>query len=390
MSDYYGLYGIFNSTRYPFPGAEVGKAQEDFVPLMPPAEIEALLKPHREKLAAIDAEVKKLEAAEAEAKKLPEAPEKKTRARRRREGPRRGQETAGRGAGGSADHRQRLCRRGRQAGEREDAPARRSEAAGRRGAAPFPRGPRRPGVAAQHAAQRPAATGRVAHRSQEPAHGPRDGESHLAASLRQGDRANAERFRQAGPAADASRTARLPRRALHRKRLVGEGDARLILLSQTWQLASTDVAEASAKLDPTNELFWKFTRRRLDAESIRDTMLFVSGELDESAGGAHPFPPAQTWGFTQHTPFVAVYETQRRSVYLMQQRLRKNPYLALFDGADPSSSTGVRLPSTTPLQALFLMNDPLAHTRAAKFAERMHRRGDGRIRATCRSRTSSP
>ena len=85
----------------------------------------------------------------------------------------------------------------------------------------------------------------------------------------------------------------------------------------------------------------------------------------------HPFPPQHTWGWTQHNPFVAVYETRRRSVYLMQQRLQKHPYLALFDGADPSSSTGVRLPSTTPLQALFLMNDPLAHAAAAKFAARV-------------------
>jgi hypothetical protein len=55
----------------------------------------------------------------------------------------------------------------------------------------------------------------------------------------------------------------------------------------------------------------------------------------------------------------------------MQQRLKKNPYLALFDGADPSSSTGIRQPSTTPLQALFIMNDPLAHGASAKFARRV-------------------
>jgi hypothetical protein len=66
-----------------------------------------------------------------------------------------------------------------------------------------------------------------------------------------------------------------------------------------------------------------------------------------------------------------VYETKRRSVYLMQQRLKKNPYLATFDGADPSSSTAVRLPSTTPLQALFLMNDPFAHNAASKLAARV-------------------
>jgi len=55
----------------------------------------------------------------------------------------------------------------------------------------------------------------------------------------------------------------------------------------------------------------------------------------------------------------------------MQQRLRRNPYLALFDGADPSSSTGIRLPSTTPLQALFMMNDPLAHNASMNFAARV-------------------
>ena len=55
----------------------------------------------------------------------------------------------------------------------------------------------------------------------------------------------------------------------------------------------------------------------------------------------------------------------------MQSRLRRHPYLALFDGADPSSSTGARLESTTPLQALFMMNDPLAHDVAARFAARV-------------------
>ena len=108
----------------------------------------------------------------------------------------------------------------------------------------------------------------------------------------------------------------------------------------------------------------------MDAESIRDTLLFVGGDLDESPAGTHPFPPQHTWGWTQHNPFVAAYETRRRSIYLMQQRLKKHPYLALFDGADPSSSTGLRLPSTTPLQALFVMNDPLAHAESSKFAAR--------------------
>lgn len=55
----------------------------------------------------------------------------------------------------------------------------------------------------------------------------------------------------------------------------------------------------------------------------------------------------------------------------MQPRLKRNSYLALFDGADPSSSTGVRMPSTTPLQALFMLNDPLLHAESANVAARV-------------------
>src|SRR5262249_52488232 len=102
---------------------------------------------------------------------------------------------------------------------------------------------------------------------------------------------------------------------------------RLMLLSQTWQLASVDVP-ASSRVDANNDLYWRSPRRRLDAESIRDSMLVVSGSLDAHLGGAHPFPQQHTWNWTQHSPFVAIYETRQRSVYLMQQRLRKNPYLA--------------------------------------------------------------
>jgi hypothetical protein len=61
----------------------------------------------------------------------------------------------------------------------------------------------------------------------------------------------------------------------------------------------------------------------------------------------------------------------------MQQRLKKHPYLALFGGADPSSSTGVRLVGTTPLQALFVMNDPLVHEESEKFAARVLAMAEG-------------
>ena len=112
-----------------------------------------------------------------------------------------------------------------------------------------------------------------------------------------------------------------------------------------------------------------FTRRRLSAEEIRDSLLAAGGNLDLSPGGPHPFPAAPTWGFSQHAPFNAVYETDRRSAYLMVQRQRRHPYLALFDGADPNSSTGVRDTTTVPTQALYFLNDSFFHKQAADFAQ---------------------
>jgi hypothetical protein len=60
----------------------------------------------------------------------------------------------------------------------------------------------------------------------------------------------------------------------------------------------------------------------LEAEEIRDSILAVSGMLDHSDGGEHPFPAETTWRFTQHEQFFATYDTNRRSVYVMQQRLK--------------------------------------------------------------------
>jgi hypothetical protein len=98
----------------------------------------------------------------------------------------------------------------------------------------------------------------------------------------------------------------------------------------------------------------------------------VSGRLDRSPGGPHPFPP-EPFRFTQHNPFLAVYDTDRRSVYLMQQRIKKHPWLEVFDGADPNAVTAQRPLNTTPQQALFAMNDPLVHRLAGLFADRLRR-----------------
>ncbi len=149
---------------------------------------------------------------------------------------------------------------------------------------------------------------------------------------------------------------------------------RVIMLSHTYQLASVRSEDAVAR-DVSNELLGSFPRQRLDAEAIRDTLLALGGNLDTTPAGSHPFPPQTEWKFTQHNPFKAVYESKRRSVYLMTQRIQRHPYLAIFDGADPAASTPVRTTSTTPLQALFLLNDQFVHEQSKEFAARVLKDG---------------
>jgi hypothetical protein len=159
-------------------------------------------------------------------------------------------------------------------------------------------------------------------------------------------------------------------KALHRE----------IMLSQTYQLSSTGRAENLAR-DPANDCYWRFDRRRLDAEAIRDAMLCASGRLDLNRPASHPFPPFKDWRWTQHAPFKATYPSSHRSVYLMTQRIQRHPFLSLFDGPDTNMSTDVRTSSIVPTQALYLMNNPLVVEQAHTLSERLLRAaGDPRRR----------
>lgn len=132
---------------------------------------------------------------------------------------------------------------------------------------------------------------------------------------------------------------------------------RLIMATRAYQRRSSKATEQ----DPSNEWLSRFSRRRLTAEEIRDSLMLASGNLDLSFGKAHPFPPSEKWTYTQHDPFTANYPSNLRSAFLMVQRQRRHPFLALFDGADPNSSTPVRDTTTVPSQALFFLNDPIFH-----------------------------
>ena len=142
---------------------------------------------------------------------------------------------------------------------------------------------------------------------------------------------------------------------------------RLILSSAAYQRASA----VPSTFDPGNRLLAHFPRRRLTAEEMRDSLLAASSQLDLSPAEAHPFPSEAMWKFTQHNPFNAVYETNKRSAYLMVQRQRRHPFLSLFDGADPNATTAARQTTTVPTQALYFINDPFFHAQAAALANKL-------------------
>lgn len=150
---------------------------------------------------------------------------------------------------------------------------------------------------------------------------------------------------------------------------------RTIMLSATYRQASFPRSDAS-KVDANNDLYWRFDRRRLSAEELRDSLLTASGQLDDKPGQAHPFPPESTWAFTQHVPFSTIFETNKRSVYLVSVRNRRHPFLGLFDGADPNATTPQRQVTTVPTQALYFLNDPFFHAQAEKLAGRAMARPD--------------
>ena len=114
-----------------------------------------------------------------------------------------------------------------------------------------------------------------------------------------------------------------------------------------------------------------FHRRRLDAEDIRDAMLAVTGTLDRSQGQSHPFKPWYTAPYSLNGPFHAEFPTQRRSVYMMTQRLFRNSFLGLFDGPDRNSSTAARKRANVPSQALYLMNSSFVQQQSEALASRL-------------------
>jgi hypothetical protein len=150
---------------------------------------------------------------------------------------------------------------------------------------------------------------------------------------------------------------------------------RLILLSNTYRQASGNNA-IYARLDADNRFLWRMNRRRLDAESIRDTVLAVSGKLSRRMGG----PGFELFRFENgespiydHSALEKINDSAgwRRTVYRFTVRSVPNPFLECLDCADPNINTPVRNMTLTALQALALLNDPFMIKQAELFAERL-------------------
>jgi hypothetical protein len=149
---------------------------------------------------------------------------------------------------------------------------------------------------------------------------------------------------------------------------------------------SVDLAFAEAEAaDGANLSYWRYESRRLSAEELRDSLLAISGGLDREPGGRHPFPARLHFGYSQHRPFAETYESDKRSIYLMQTRLDKQPFLRLFDGADPTAATGLRSLSVSPMQALFHLNDAFAAAQAEALAGRLLEEVEGEAEARIES-----
>ncbi|MCE9534742.1 MAG: DUF1553 domain-containing protein [Planctomycetes bacterium] len=129
-----------------------------------------------------------------------------------------------------------------------------------------------------------------------------------------------------------------------------------IMLSATYQLSSADDPQ-NLTVDADNRLHWRMSRQRLDIESWRDSLLFVSGKLDPTMGG--------------QTTDLASASNKRRTVYGKVSRHELNGLLRLFDFPDANITSEKRTETTVPQQQLFVLNSPFVIEQAKALAARL-------------------
>ncbi|MGH9661672.1 MAG: DUF1549 and DUF1553 domain-containing protein, partial [Bryobacteraceae bacterium] len=153
---------------------------------------------------------------------------------------------------------------------------------------------------------------------------------------------------------------------------------RLILNSNVYKQSSQTAASPVAlQKDPDNKLLWRFNRRRLEAEEIRDAMLVAAGNFNPKAGGPSIMVPIDKelinalYKPSQWVVAKDEAEHNRRSVYLIAKRNLRLPFVEAFDAPDLQGSCPRRESSTHAPQALELLNGDLANKQAGALAKRL-------------------
>ncbi|AGA31532.1 PSD1 and planctomycete cytochrome C domain-containing protein [Singulisphaera acidiphila] len=163
-----------------------------------------------------------------------------------------------------------------------------------------------------------------------------------------------------------------------------KGLHRAIVCSATYRQSSRHEPNAAAQ-DGDNRWLWRMNRTKLDAESLRDGVLAVSGTLDSKMGG----PGFEPFRFKDdHSPIydhgdparTDSPETRRRTVYRFIVRSVPHPFLESLDCADPNINTPVRAATISPLQALALLNDRFMIQQSRAFAHRLEALSDDPVR----------
>lgn len=145
---------------------------------------------------------------------------------------------------------------------------------------------------------------------------------------------------------------------------------RTIMLSSAYQMQTT-FHEAAFLADPDNRLWWRRNRRRLEVETIRDSLLAVSGRLDNVMGGSLLPSPNRAYVTGTANNYPKIYDTNRRSVYLPVVRSALYELYQVFDFAEPSVLNGKRDSTTIAPQALFMLNSPLVADQSRELAQQI-------------------
>ena len=178
------------------------------------------------------------------------------------------------------------------------------------------------------------------------------------------------------------------------RRLVEEGGRwkplhREVVLSAAYRQESRG-REDCLERDPDNRWLWRVSPRRLEAEAVRDGVLFAAGNLDLREGGAGIKPRIRadllTASQRNKWPLLQVEgpDQWRRSVYIYVKRQLLMPMMELFDAPTTTDSCAERMRSVVPTQALVLMNDEFIEDQALALARLARERGGGAEREMVR------